>query len=95
MSPEIYHRELPIAIGQAHPLTISDDLQTPAIAAEPSPALSSINAGLDLALYAQSEDGSAIAYTRLLEDARSGLLNIAQIRKAARRIEALKLIIAH
>jgi beta-N-acetylhexosaminidase len=90
LSPAIYHRELPIAIGATGPLTISDDLQASALASVASPALGAVNAGLDLVLYARTEDGSASAYVRLLDDARTGAFPLRRLREAVARIDQLK-----
>lgn len=90
ISPEIYRRELPIAIGGDPPLTISDNLEAPALTSFPSPGGRAIAAGLDLALYATSELGSETAYRRLLADAEHGELDPARVRAAVARIEALK-----
>lgn len=90
MSPEIYARELPSAIGQPGHLTISDALDTPAFAGERAPALHAIDAGLDLALYANAEAQSAYAYTRLLSDARRGAIPLSRLEAAVRVVESLK-----
>jgi beta-N-acetylhexosaminidase len=90
MSPTIYQRELPIATGAASALTISDDLQSPAIANQFSPARQAINAGLDVLMYAQTEQASADAYFRLLAEARLGLVSATRIRAANQAIAALK-----
>ncbi len=74
MSPTIYHRELPLALGLAGSRTISDDLGTRALAGQPTAALQAIKAGLELALYANSESASADAYAMLLAAARPQLI---------------------
>jgi beta-N-acetylhexosaminidase len=88
MSPLIYESELPRA--GAHGVTISDDLETPAIQAQTAPARRSINAGLDLLLYARSESTSAEAYARLLEDLHTNSLSSREVESAASKILALK-----
>ncbi len=88
MSPEIYQHELPL-VG-ADGVTISDDLETPAIQNESSPARRAIAAGLDLLLYARTEATSADAYARLLEEVRSGAIRAARIEAAATKVLALK-----
>jgi beta-N-acetylhexosaminidase len=90
MTPAIYERELPLATGASSTLTISDDLETPAIANEVAPARQAINAGLDVLLYAETEQASGQAYARLLAEARSGLINAARIRAADEAIASLK-----
>jgi beta-N-acetylhexosaminidase len=94
LSPEIYRQELPSATGGNTPVTISDDLQTPAIAPQPAPAQQAINAGLDLLLYAQTEEGSASAYQRLLTVAQSGGVARARLEQANQAIQALKEVVA-
>jgi beta-N-acetylhexosaminidase len=90
MSSATYQRELALAAPGRRVLTISDDLQSPAITARSSPARTAIDAGLDLLLYAQTEEASADAYERLLAEARSGMLSVARIRTASAMIEQLK-----
>ena len=90
MSSAIYHRELPLATNGARNVIISDDLQAPAITREPAPARRSITAGLDLAMYAQTEQASAAAYTTLLQEAKSGVLSTSRIDEAARAVVTLK-----
>lgn len=88
MSPVTYQRELPLA--GAGGVTISDDLETPAIESQVTPARRSINAGLDLLLYARTEATSEQAFTRLLDDLRGGAISRPQVRSAAAAILALK-----
>ena len=90
MSPSIYQRELPLAVPGRTPLTISDDLQSPAIESQTAPARQTIDAGLDLLLYAQTEQASAFAYSKLLAEARMGTISVARLAAANRRIQALK-----
>lgn len=88
MSSDVYERELP-RVG-ADGVTISDDLETPAIQNETTPARRSINAGLDLLLYARSETTSATAYARLLEDVKAGAIPPSKVETAATKVLALK-----
>jgi beta-N-acetylhexosaminidase len=90
MSSLTYRRELRIASPTRPPATISDDLETPALAGERTPARTAINAGLDLAMYASSEQGSAVAYQALERDLRAGQLDARRIRAAAQTILQLK-----
>ncbi len=89
MSPEIYSQELRVATGTT-PLTISDDLQAGALAHETTPAERAINAGLDLLMYAQTEEGSANAYQELLGIVQSGGIMASRIESAYSAIEAMK-----
>lgn len=92
LSPEIYQRELLLADIRA--TTISDDLDTPAIVNLQTPARRAINAGLDLLLYAQTEESSALAYPALLADLRSGSLSSARVQQAAANVNRLKQTLA-
>ena len=93
LSPEIYRREIPAGIGPGV-LTVSDDLQAPALAGQARPALRAINAGLDLLLYAGTEAASTRAYRRLLMFARAGEVDRARIHAAWQAVIALKRRIA-
>jgi beta-N-acetylhexosaminidase len=95
MSPAIYRRELPLAIRGSLPVTISDDLQSPAIESQDAPARHAIDAGLDLLLYAQTEQASADAYGKLLDELSSGVISPDHLRVANRLIEALKSHLGH
>jgi beta-N-acetylhexosaminidase len=90
MSPLTYARELRIATGRSSVVTISDDLQAGAIAGQRAPARHAINAGLDLLMYAGSEQASAAAYSILLPQARSGAVSRARVQAAYDAILALK-----
>jgi len=92
MSPEIYHNELAAVVGYKG-VTISDDLGAGALAHEPAPAERAINAGLDLALYAQGE-ASVDAYDTLRQDVDSGTIPSARVESAYSAIIALKATIA-
>ena len=89
-APLTYQNELRIVSPQAPVLTISDDLQAPALDGQPAPARAAINAGLDLLLYARTEDASAAAYQQLLADVRDGTISPVRIRAAAGAIAGLK-----
>jgi beta-N-acetylhexosaminidase len=88
MSRVTYTREMGAAGGRA--LTISDDLETPALAVHSTPARRALSAGLDLLLYARTEQASASAYRRLLADARAGRIPQRRVRESATRVLALK-----
>ena len=83
-----YTRELPAARVTAP--TISDDLETPAIVNQRTPARRAIGAGLDLLLYARTESASAGAFTKLLSDVRADRIEEQRVQEAAARILALK-----
>jgi beta-N-acetylhexosaminidase len=76
------------------PVTISDALETPALANEPTPARRALVAGLDMLLYANTEQGSARAYEILLRDARAGRIPRHRIDDAAKSVLQLKAFLA-
>ncbi len=88
MSPYIYRTLMPRLGIDA--VTISDDFDSPAIVTQQAPAETSINAGLDLVLYAGSESSASSAYGRLLEDAQQGSLSSAKVMAAAHKVLSLK-----
>lgn len=90
MSPVTYQRELRIASRGPVGPTISDDLQASGLAGQVSPARRAIAAGLDLVMYAQTEQASADAYAALLASVHSGEIRVVRIRDAAQAIQALK-----
>jgi beta-N-acetylhexosaminidase len=71
-------------------LTISDSLESGAIAPWPTPARRAIAAGLDMVMYANQEADALNAYTDLLADVRSGSLSSARVKAAATKVLALK-----
>lgn len=89
LSPKIYDTELPIATS-GHPVTISDDLQSPALTNEITPGQRAINAGLDILLYATTQEGSANAFQGLLAAAESGSIGRARLAQADQAIQGLK-----
>ncbi len=89
LSPKIYDTELSIATS-GHPVTISDDLQSPALANEVTPGQRAINAGLDILLYATTQEGSGNAFQGLLAAAESGSISRARLGQADRAIQGLK-----
>jgi beta-N-acetylhexosaminidase len=93
MSPEIYKTELGQIVGY-HGVTISDALGAGALAHEADPAERAIDAGLDLALYAGTEDESVNAYVGLCEDLRTGGIPRNRVEDAYNAIMALKAKIA-
>ena len=86
------YREMPRR--GAWPVTISDALETPALSSQRTPARRAITAGLDLLLYANTEQASATAYRILLRDARAGRIPRERIDEAAKRVLGLKAFLA-
>ncbi len=93
MSPEIYQTELGQIVGYSG-VTISDALGARALAHEADPAEHAIDAGLDLALYAGTEEESANAYNGLREDLHTGGIPRSRVEDAYSAIMALKTRIA-
>jgi beta-N-acetylhexosaminidase len=93
LSRRTYSGELRRATGAA-PVTISDDLEAPAVTVQEAPARRAIAAGLDLLLYARTEAASAAAYDVLVRGVRAGEVDPGRVRRAARRILRLKATLA-
>jgi beta-N-acetylhexosaminidase len=91
MATETYSEELPRA--GASGLTISDDLEAPALATAQSPAATAIEAGLNLALYAKTEAGSADAHSVLSSRLERGAPWRESVVRNARPVLALKSIL--
>jgi beta-N-acetylhexosaminidase len=91
-APEIYQKEMRLAGIEAP--TISDDMQAGALAGLEHPALHALRAGLDLLLYAQSEQASSEAYEKLDTELHDGSLSAARVRQAATAITHLKAMLA-
>ncbi len=89
LSPEIYKTELPLATGSSPP-TISDDLQAAALANEVTPGRRALDAGLDMLLYAETDDASVEAFQGLLYDAQSGRIPRTRVEQAYQVIQTLK-----
>jgi beta-N-acetylhexosaminidase len=71
-------------------VTISDDLQTPALAGRKEVEVRAARAGLDVLLFAGTEDAAAAGYRRLLAAARAGRLSRAALERSYTRILRLK-----
>ena len=88
LDPAVYARVLP---GDGvNAVTISDELQAPAITAQRDPARRAVAAGLDLLLYGQTRSGASQAYAQLSGDLAHGTLSAAAVRAAATRVLGLK-----
>lgn len=88
---QIYDEELSLA--GARGLTISDDLEAPALDTVQSPATDAFAAGLNLALYAKTEGGSADAHSILAGRLKQGTLSGKLLVRRARPILALKALL--
>ena len=83
-----YTRELPRAGFSG--ATISDDLQTPALASSPQVAVRAADAGLDVLLFAKTEAAAAQGFEQMRAAVNDGRLTRAQIARSADRVRALK-----
>ena len=90
MDAKLYSQVLPQDGVTALP--ISDDFESGAINAvsQQAPASTSIAAGLDMVMYADSESVALSAYAKLLADARGGGLSRARVLAASSRVLQLK-----
>lgn len=91
LSPRVVRDRLRRELG-FHGVAITDDLDTPAIAAVTTPARAAVaaaKAGVDVALFARTAAGSSAGYAALLAAARSGELPRAELQASYDRIAAL------
>jgi beta-N-acetylhexosaminidase len=88
LSERIVHRELRGRLG-FRGVTISDDLQTPALRTSRRPGLAAARAGVDILLYAGTEGASAAAFSELLAGVRAGAVSRGRVLASARRVRAL------
>lgn len=74
-------------------VTITDDLESPAVTSTLPPvvaAVSALEAGEDLLLYAQSENASQKVFGQLIREVKSGQLDRAVVQAAYDRVTSLK-----
>lgn len=88
LSPAIYHQVMPS--DGINAVTISDSFESGAIQNLHSPAMTAINAGLDMVLYPGLESSSLVAFQSLLNDAEQGALNRGRLQTAASKVLAIK-----
>lgn len=88
LSPTIYQQVMPHDGIDA--VTISDSFESGAIEHLAAPALTAVNAGLDMVMYPGYESASAYAYQTLLADAEHGALSRSRVQAADQTILALK-----
>lgn len=88
LAPRTYTRELR-RVGFSG-VTISDDLQAAGVDPIPELAVKTSRAGLDILLYAKTEQAAALAYTQMQRAVQRGGLSAAKVRASARKIRALK-----
>src|SRR5262249_15751555 len=88
MSPPVNRDLMPTEKISA--TTTSATLESPAITRWRNAGRRAIAAGLDLALYPNTESAALRSYTSLLADARAGRLSRARVQAAAAQVLALK-----
>jgi beta-N-acetylhexosaminidase len=88
LSPSVYHDLMPA--DNIHTLTMSDSFESGAIENLSAPAMTAINAGLDMVMYPGYESASAQSYPTLLADAQRGALSQSRVQAAAAEVLAFK-----
>lgn len=89
LTPSIVRNEL-ASTGLGNRVTVTDDLQVPAVERYPNAAVKAVRAGIDLLMYAQEEAASERAYRELVSAVHAGSLKTAEIMVAADRVVELK-----
>lgn len=89
LTPSIVRKEL-ASTGLGNRVTVTDDLQVPAVERYPNAAVRAVRAGIDLLMFAQEEAASERAYRELNAAVHSGSLKSAEVMAAADRVVELK-----
>lgn len=89
LSPTIVRNEL-TSIGLGGRVTVTDDLQVPAVERYQDAAVKAVRAGIDLLMFAQEEAASERAFSEIEEAVRNGALTRSEVMTAAERVVALK-----
>jgi beta-N-acetylhexosaminidase len=89
LTPNIVRNEL-TSTGLGNRVTITDDLQVPAVERYLDVAVKAVRAGIDLLMFAQEEAASEHAFRELEAAVRAGTLTTANVMTAADRVVALK-----
>lgn len=89
LTPDIVRNEL-ASTGLANRVTVTDDLQVPAVERYPDAAVKAVRAGIDLLMFAQEEAASEHAFGELEAGIRTGALTTSEVMTAANRVLALK-----
>ncbi len=89
LTPSIVRNAL-AACGLGNRVTVTDDLQVPAVERYPNAAVKAVRAGIDLLMYAQEEAASERAYRELEAAVHIGTIKAAEVMTAADRVVALK-----
>lgn len=89
LTPSIVRNEL-ASVGLGNRVTVTDDLQVPAVERYANAAVKAVRAGIDLLMFAQEEAASEHAYRELVAAVRAGTLKTTEVTTAADRVVALK-----
>jgi beta-N-acetylhexosaminidase len=100
--PALDHSELPADLsstivrnqlastGLGNRVTVTDDLEVPAIEHYPDAAVKAIHAGIDLLMFAQEEAASERAFSEIMAAVKAGAITDTEVITAADRVVALK-----
>ncbi len=89
LTSSIVRKEL-ASTGVGNRVTVTDDLQVPAVEHYPNAAVKAVRAGIDLLMFAQEEAASEHAFRELEAAIQAGTLTTAEVMTAADRVVALK-----
>ena len=89
LTPSIVRNEL-ASTGLGNRVTVTDDLQVPAVERHPNAAVKAVRAGIDLLMFAQEEAASEHASRELETAVGAGTLTTTDVMTAADRVVALK-----
>ncbi len=100
--PALDHSELPADLsstvvrneldstGLGNRVTVTDNLEVPAIERHPDAAVKAVRAGIDLLMFAQEEAASERAFNEIMAAVKTGALTDTEVIAAADRVVALK-----
>jgi beta-N-acetylhexosaminidase len=89
LTPNIVRNAL-ASTGLGDRVTVTDDLQVPAVEHYPDAAVKAVRAGIDLLMFAREEAASEHAFRELQAAVQAGVLTTAEVMTAADRVIALK-----
>jgi beta-N-acetylhexosaminidase len=92
LTPSIVRNEL-ASTGLGNRVTVTDDLQVPAVERYPNAAVKAVRAGIDLLMFAQEEAASEHAFRELEAAVQAGTLTTTEVMTAADRVVALKTLL--
>lgn len=89
LTPDIVRNQL-ASTGLASRVTVTDDLQVPAVKRYSDAAVKAVRAGVDLLMFAREEAACEHAFAEIESAVRAGALSLADVTAAADRVTALK-----